>query len=448
MNALDEILQDDNRARLIPTVADSNKELRLVSILLATLSVVPALSKSLLGQCGAKIGKRSKLNCYTEVAFESLTKDGKDRPDGVIVVTSGKYRWTALLEAKVGNNEIDVKQVERYAKVAQKYRVDSVITLSNQLVPLPSHLPYKISKPPKNVSFFHISWLNVLTQTHLILLNDEDLIREQEFILYEMSHYFNPHNKTGVRHFDQMNSEWKELVAGFRHDKQYSPKSLEIQNTVASWFQEERDISLLLSRRIHQKIDIKISREHRNSPESRFNAARNLLVSKQELRSVFSVPNAASAIEVKANLNSRTISCSMSVSAPENKAKSISRINWIVNQFRNIDDQDVGIRAYWPGRARQSQKTLAEIRKNPECLINEQSSGVLTKFEVFMVRDIANKFSGPQSFIKELENLVPVFYKRIGEKLKAPTPRAHTIDKDDPIRNTKSAEKKVVDTDT
>ena len=43
MSALDDILKNANTARLIPAVADSRKEERLVSILLATLSSVPRL---------------------------------------------------------------------------------------------------------------------------------------------------------------------------------------------------------------------------------------------------------------------------------------------------------------------------------------------------------------------------------------------------------------------
>ena len=42
MSALDDILKDAQRARLIPTVADSRKEERIVSVLLATLAVVKA----------------------------------------------------------------------------------------------------------------------------------------------------------------------------------------------------------------------------------------------------------------------------------------------------------------------------------------------------------------------------------------------------------------------
>ena len=51
MSALDDILKNALRARLIPTVADSRKEERIVSVLLATLSVVPLFAEQLLERC-------------------------------------------------------------------------------------------------------------------------------------------------------------------------------------------------------------------------------------------------------------------------------------------------------------------------------------------------------------------------------------------------------------
>ena len=46
MSTLKDILKDAHRARLIPSIADSRKEQRTVSILLATLSVVRRLLHS------------------------------------------------------------------------------------------------------------------------------------------------------------------------------------------------------------------------------------------------------------------------------------------------------------------------------------------------------------------------------------------------------------------
>ena len=82
MSALDDILKNALRARLIPTVADSRKEERIVSVLLATLSVVPLFAEQLLERCGARVGKTSDLRSYTEVEF--VAADGSRKIDPTV----------------------------------------------------------------------------------------------------------------------------------------------------------------------------------------------------------------------------------------------------------------------------------------------------------------------------------------------------------------------------
>ena len=60
MSDMDNILEKAQRARLIPTTAESRKEERLVSVLLATLAVVHPFAKQLLERCGVRMGKTSK----------------------------------------------------------------------------------------------------------------------------------------------------------------------------------------------------------------------------------------------------------------------------------------------------------------------------------------------------------------------------------------------------
>ena len=213
VRALDDFLKDAQRARLIPAGADSRKEGRIVSVLLATLSVVHPFAKQLLERCGVRMGKTSDLRSYTEVEFVTPDGSSKHRPDGVLSLLTHRSRWTALLEAKIDSNEISGEQVQRYAEIARELGVDAVITLSNQLAPLPSHVPYSVPKKLTNrVEFFHISWTSVLTQAALILMDNEEISREQAFILKEMARYFEDPS-SGVKRFDQMNSEWRSLVS-------------------------------------------------------------------------------------------------------------------------------------------------------------------------------------------------------------------------------------------
>src|SRR3546814_12039900 len=68
------------------------KELRAASILLATISSVPAFAEALLDSLGQRFGTSSRLGCYTEVVFRGMPDQAKDRPDGLMVLETGGGR--------------------------------------------------------------------------------------------------------------------------------------------------------------------------------------------------------------------------------------------------------------------------------------------------------------------------------------------------------------------
>ena len=434
MKALDDILKNAQPARLIPTVADSRKEERLVSILLATLPSVHPFAEQLLDRCGERLGKSSVLASYTEVEFPSADGASKDRPDGLLCLTTRKVRWTAILEAKIEKIEINEEQIQKYADLARRYQIGAIITLSNQLVPLPTHVPYSVPKRVSNqIKLFHMSWISILTLARLILRNREELDSGQAFILGEMARYFE-HSSSGVRRFDQMNSDWRALVLGIRDGQQFKRNSPEIENTVTSWHQEERDVCLILSRRIGQQVSIRgMSRKHRAEPARRLRDACDALISSNELHSSFSVPNAASDLEVTADLQRRTISCSMKLNSPLDKQRASARINWLRRQLRDVHGDDIQVRAFWPGRAITTQAPLSEVKVDSKCLENESPGMAPTGFEVIMIRDIAGRFSGRRTFIEDLENMIPEFYEEVGQHLRPWAPPPPSIDKEDPI---------------
>ena len=254
-----------------------------------------------------------------------------------------------------------------------------------------------------------------------------------------MARYFE-HPSSGIKRFDQMNSEWRSLVLGVRDEQQFKRSSPEIENTVASWHQEERDICLLLSRRIGERVGIRLSRKHQVDSAHRFRDACDTLIASLELRCAFSVPNAASDLKVTANLQRRTISCSMKLNAPSDKKRASARVNWLVRQLRGVDGDDVIVRAFWLGRGGPTQASLSEIKTYPKCLESGRPGAAPTSFEVIMIRDLAGRFSGRRTFVEDLEDLIPEFYDRIGQNLRPWAPPPPSIDKRDPIRDTDIAE--------
>ena len=67
----------------------------------------------------------------------------------------------------------------------------------------------------------------------------------------------------------------------------------------------------MLSRRMDEQVNIRISRKHQADPELRFKDTCDSLCESQELHCAFIVLNAASDIEITANLERRTVTCSM-----------------------------------------------------------------------------------------------------------------------------------------
>ncbi len=433
MNSLDEVLSNAKRARLIPSLAESRKEEKLVSVLLAVLGAVRPFAAQLLGFCGVRVGKTSDVESYTEVVFPTSDPNRTERPDGVLNVTGrNKVRWTALFEAKVDNAEIDEEQVLRYGEVARSHGINTIITLSNQLVPLPTHIPYSVPKRlTRKLEFYHISWTSIRTQAMLTLKDSEDLSEEQRFIMEEMVRYFE-HSNSGVKRFDQMNREWRQLVLGIRHGEQFQRTSPEIENTVASWHQEERDVCLILTRRIGERVDIRLPRKYRTDIALRLRDACDSLVSDNELISGFLIPNAASDLEVVVNLQRRTISCSMKLQAPGDRKRAASRINWILRQLRNVEGDDVFVRAFWSGRSQSTQAVLQKVQEDPGSLEIDRTGAVPVSFEVLVISDLAGRFSGRSTFIEDLEKAIPGFYDRVGQNLRKWVPPPPSIDKRDP----------------
>jgi hypothetical protein len=116
----------------------------------------------------------------------------------------------------------------------------------------------------------------------------------------------------------------------------------------------------------------------------------------------------------------------MRLAAPKDRKTAQSRINWIVRQLAKTDSENVFVNAIWPGRAQDTQASLAELRENPQLLRADNATLIPQYFDVVMFRDLAGKFAGPRTFIEHLEAIVPNYYEQVGQHLRtwvAPPPK-------------------------
>jgi len=147
MTGLPEMLSCGEKARLIPVVADTSREVRAVSIILSAMASVPSLARVLLESVEQRYGARANLDCFTEVGFQKCPEVKKSRPDGFILLDGGRGRkWGCLVEAKIGRAELEPEQIIQYAHLAKMNDLDAILTISNQFSALPSHHPLRLSK--------------------------------------------------------------------------------------------------------------------------------------------------------------------------------------------------------------------------------------------------------------------------------------------------------------
>jgi len=429
-------------ARLIPVVADTSKEQRAASFLLAAFRGVHEFRQAMLASLGIRVGRRATLQAWTEVAFQAEPKCPKsERPDGLLVLHSGKKQWRAIIEAKIGNTLIGEEQLRNYLQIAKQNKIDAVITVSNQFVALPTHHPVKVPKNlVKGVELYHWSWMYAVTQATLLLEQNAIESADQHFILEEARRYLS-HDSSGITRFASMNKEWKDVVGKVKSGALLGKNTEEVQNTVSSWHQEQRDLCLVMSRRLGEAVKLKLPRAHSIDPVVRLKDDCEVLAKDKILECILEIPNAATDVEVVADLTKRTIICAMKLAAPQDKKlaapqdkkRASARVNWLARQLAKADPEGMYIKALRPGRAEETQARLAEVLADPAVLDLPNSAVAPNAFEIFYMVDLAGRFGGNKIFIDELETAVPRFYEQAGQKLRAWVPPPPQIHPRDPV---------------
>ncbi|MDF1878832.1 hypothetical protein JHD46_04165, partial [Sulfurimonas sp. SAG-AH-194-C20] len=231
------------------------------SIFLASLSAVKEYREELFSEIGiTKLKARNAvLHAYTELSND---KTG-DRPDGLIVITSGKHNpiieWAGFIESKVRDNEINETQIEKYVEFAREIGINDIITISNYLVSNPKESPIKLKK--RSFNLFHWSWVYLkVTGTRLVRtdsIEDEDHI----YILKELRRYFDSHKN--LNNFVNMGKTWKEAVIkvhSYTPDQKIDKELL--NDIISSYKQEEKDISFQLTDKSNFHVEL-ITKDNR-----------------------------------------------------------------------------------------------------------------------------------------------------------------------------------------
>lgn len=309
-------------ARLIP-ILKTGDEGALTSIFLSTVKLVKEYRDSIFKE--VKLSRGGNAYYFTEVSFNDI--DPNCRIDGLIfVVSKGVIKEAVAFEMKNKSNNIDSAQIEKYINICKKIGINTMVTVSNEFVADPTHSPISI-KTPKNFLLYHFSWTYLITKGQLLLFKNEHNIQDddQVEIMKEVLFYLeNP--SSGVSGYNMMKPGWKELVEKILARVPLKVADKFIEEAILSWYEEEKDMALLLSRKLGVYV-----KSTKRGPQSLKEDIRNV-IKNQILTGNLSVKNSVSDIKINVDFEVKSVGMSVKVNPPMDKGTS-ARITWIGKQL-------------------------------------------------------------------------------------------------------------------
>lgn len=403
-----------HQARLIPTSGISGapeQERRATSALLAVLSIVPDYSKALLSAIGAPAGK---VTTYIEVPFDL---DGQRvYPDGLIRVKRGSKEWTALVEVKTGKNVLETQQLENYLDVARAENFDALITISNEIPPVPGQHPTAVDKRKlRKVAIHHWSWSYVLA-TAIVQKEHRGVDDpEQAWILGELIRYLE-HERSGALDLDDMGPNWvavREAVAAgtLRANDKTAPEIVSRFDALL------RYASLRLGQQLGTDVTPLLTRQEVANPATRASALLTSLVQTGEMAGAIRIPNAVAPITVVADLRANRITCFVDVNAPQ-EGRQTTRVNWIVRQLKDARP-DVRVESF-AARARGAgaAELLANVREDPKLLVTDPNRDIKSFRIALSVPAGSKRGRGRGAFIDSVLDTLDTFYGEVVQHIK------------------------------
>ncbi len=414
------------RARLIPAQKPGD-EIALASVFLSSLRLVKEfrtmISKNI------ELTTSGKLHVFTEITFSDFESS---RPDGMVCVErGGKIVDAALFEMKNGKIPLDKAQIGRYAEIADCYKIPKIVTVSNHFVSNPRQSPVTLTGRRK-VQLFHLSWSFILTLAY-ILLTDNDINIEdpdQVNIMQEVVDYLE-HEKNGVSGFTTMKEGWKILAERINKGENIKPTDKDVNEAVESWLQEERDMALILSRKLGLLVETGVKKYKDDLTGRIANESKNI-VSDKKIESVFRIKDTASPVTVVADFTRRNIEYQTTLPAPLDKQTLRGQVGWIKKQidkmkknpeiFNNIKDQlFISFRfKNFPGVER------IHIGKI-ETFYENHKTKTLRNYDVSMICSLGKNFGSTKNSIKIIEESLLAFYQGVVQHLERWTPPAPEI---------------------
>ncbi|PGH43082.1 stress response protein [Micromonospora sp. WMMA1996] len=401
-------------ARLIPTSGINGaeeQERRATSALLAVMSAVREFGRVLTQSVGAPAGV---VQTFIEVPF----KLGNQQlfPDGLIRVSRGQRQWTALVEVKTGSNPLRSEQLEAYLDIAREQGFDALITISNEIAPVPGQHPTTVDRRKlRRVALYHLPWTEILTQAVIQKEYRGVADPDQAWVLGELIRYLE-HPRSGALEFSDMGPAWVQVRDGVSAGTLRAGDGAAAQ--VAGRFDALiRYACLRLGRRLGTDVTPALSRRDLADPAARTQSLANQLANAGTLTGGIRIPGAVGHLHVTADLRAGQIVCHVDVDAPRS-GRPTTRVNWLVRQLKDAPDT-VRIEAFaMHARGGGATDLLRQIRAEPTTLISDPSRE-LRAFRIAQSMAAGTKRgSGRGAFIDSVLHAIDDFYEQIIQNLK------------------------------
>lgn len=410
-------------ARLIPLLKTGD-EMALTSIFLSSIKLVKEFRDELFKQI--KFPKSGKFYYLTEVRFPDLSKQ---RIDGlIIVIKSNKVHDAVLFEMKKEANEIDDKQMGDYISLALKLKISTIVTVSNQYVSDPTETPLDI-KISKKINLFHFSWTYLLTLGRILLFkNDKNIEDEDQVEIMREVLFYLEGEKSGVQGYNKMANEWKELTENILAHKSLKENDKILQQAIKSWYQEEKDMALKLSRELGLLVKTK------SKSAEKFKSDIKYVIKNKSIKSKVTVKDAVSDIVIEADFEKKNIKMSVNIVCPESGTNT-SKVNWIIKQLEtgkkksSVAFEKLINNTYLSADIKYARSNITVGLINHGELKQISKSEEIKGFKLYSVIDFGRSFTSQKGFIVKIESMLIDFYEAYVQYLKnwtKPAPKLET----------------------
>lgn len=402
---------DNHRARLFPK-GNTQDEVSTTSIFLASLSAIKEYREELLKQIGcAKISNQNaQLHVYTEIELDA----NSDRPDGLIVLTTGKknpiIEWVAFIEVKVKDNPIEHDQIKKYAEIGRSVGILNIITISNFITTTPLESP--VSLPFRNVSLFHWSWTYLKVTGSRLIRNDAVEDEDHVYILTELRKYFDTHKN--LKDYKRMGSDWRASVNSIHdHEAGQKVKNDLLDSIVRSYQQEEKDISLQMTDKTDYYVQLVLSKK------SRAEELEEMLQSTKVITSKFMINgDKKNTFLIDVDFIRQKVKCYTTMSIDKGKAQ--AQTTALVKKLESIAaPDDMLINAiYNRKKSNNTNASLSTLMKEREekvtySILDAKLGEEVVIFEIKSEDNLGRDFQSVSKFVEKLENIVERFIKQV-----------------------------------